>query len=449
MLTRLIFVCLIGSLHLMSQTIPNTNSEALKSSLNIPISIPLSSIDAILNKSIAGIIYQDTLYGDHNPDDFKCKVWKAGNIKLTGLSNYQYNIAVPLKVWVDKGYGAFGLMNYQQLTFQMVMNFKITIALNPNWTVSTKTEPNGYAWVQRPVLDFKVIQIPVSPIVEKILDMNYKDIASKIDDKIKSYINLKKEVMDAWNQMASPILLSDSFNTWLKITPLLIKAVPIVQSNNVIYTTIGFDILTKTIVGEVPQKDPLVNNIPNLTYISALDRDFQLQNIAHISYAQATKIARDQFNGDTMAFSDGKYKLIIDDVQISPHQKRFLIQADVRGSLNGSVFIEGDPYYDSISKSVKMQNIEFDLKTKNIFKKSLAWLFEGVIEKKIQQNFEIPTKELMETTLQSTNQALNKKNGMISTVGRLYSIEPTQLTLSEQYISIYLLLKGQLSIQTN
>jgi hypothetical protein len=107
-----------------------------------------------------------------------------------------------------------------------------------------------------------------------------------------------------------------------------------------------------------------------------------------------------------------------------------LIQADVRGSLNGSVFIEGDPYYDSISKSVKMQNIEFDLKTKNIFKKSLAWLFEGVIEKKIQQNFEIPTKELMETTLQSTNQALNKKNGMISTVGRLYSIKPTQLTLA-------------------
>jgi len=199
----------------------------------------------------------------------------------------------------------------------------------------------------------------------------------------------------------------------------------------------------------MPPKDPLVNNIPNLTYISALDRNFQLNNIAHITYPQATKIAREKFNGDTMEFSDGKYKLIIDDVQINQKQKRFLIQADVRGALKGSIFIEGDPYYDPASKSVKMQNIEFDLKTKNIFKKSMAWLFEGVIEKKIQQNFEIPTKELMDMTLTSTNQALNKKSGAITTVGRLFSIEPTQLSLSEQYISIYLLLKGQLMVQTN
>jgi hypothetical protein len=49
------------------------------------------------------------------------------------------------------------------------------------------------------------------------------------------------------------------------------------------------------------------------------------------------------------------------------------------------------------------------IKTKNLLQKTVAWLFEGKIERKIESNFEMEMKPYIEKSKKETLYALNKE----------------------------------------
>jgi hypothetical protein len=55
------------------------------------------------------------------------------------------------------------------------MSFNTTVNFKNNWTIITNTQPNGFRWVTKPVLDYGRIQIPITSIVEKSLKNNRKN----------------------------------------------------------------------------------------------------------------------------------------------------------------------------------------------------------------------------------------------------------------------------------
>jgi hypothetical protein len=89
----------------------------IKSSINIPIKIPLSAVSNTVNASVKNLIFEDNSYEDNDNDQFKVKVWKTKPIKILGGKNENLLIAVPLKIWAEKGIGTFGIYNYQNTTF--------------------------------------------------------------------------------------------------------------------------------------------------------------------------------------------------------------------------------------------------------------------------------------------------------------------------------------------
>lgn len=418
------------------------------SSLQFPFKLSIKKIEETTNQAIKGVIYKDSLYTDANNDQLKCTVWKDGEIRLSSVKNNVLKVDVPLKVWIEKGVGGLGVYSYKNTEFRLIMSFHLVYNISKDWKLTTKTLKNGYTWTQKPSLNFVSLHVPITPIVEKILDSKQGEYAHLIDEQIAINLNLKTQIIDVWNLMKEPQKVSEDYNTWLAIIPQNIEALPFTQDavniksafkvNIKVLSSIGFDSSLKT---------PIVKDIPPLSYKLFNYDSFSLYTLVTIPYLEATSIAKKKFSNQDFSFNEGKYKVTVNDIILYAINNKLVIETDLTGSFNGKVFIQGDIYYDGDKRLVKLRNLEFDMKTKNILHKAATWLFNGKIERNMEENFEMPVSELLDYCLSSTNLALNRNQNGFKMSGKVWQLSPMSLVCNEKNIILTLVAKGTLAVE--
>lgn len=418
------------------------------SSLQFPFKLSIKKLELTTNQAIKGIIYKDSLYTDDLNDQMKCTVWKDGEIRLSSVKNNVLKIDVPLKVWIEKGIGAFGAYTYKSSEFKLTMSFNLIYSVSNDWKLVTKTIKNGYTWTQKPSLNFVSLQLPITPIVEKILDKNQGDYAKLIDDQISKNLNLRDDMVKVWNQLKEPQKVSDSYNTWLAIIPQAILASPFTQDENYIKSSFHLKALVRSCIGsDSALKTPVTYQLPPLIYKNLTADSFKLYTMVTIPYSEASQIAKKKFVDQEFSFNNGKYNVNIHNIALYNNQGKLMIETDISGSFNGKTYIQGELYYQAERRSVRMRNLSFDIQTKNIFHKAASWLFNGKIEQSLEEKFEMPVGELLDYCSQSTDQALNRKQNGMRLSGKLSQLTPTHLSSKDSSILLILLATGQLAIE--
>lgn len=439
----LIFTLWVGILN-AQKTTPMEQFPKIKSTINIPIRIHLSEINRVINESVKGLIYEDNSYNNNNNDQSKVKVWKDGNIEILGGKKQNLIIKVPLKIWTKKGIGKFGVYTYQETTFKTEMFFSSKVELKNDWQISLTTIPKGFKWIQKPILDFGVVKIPVTSIVEKSLKEEQAKFCTTIDENADKELHFKKQASLAWNQFNEPILISEEYNTWLKITPLKLNVTPLIFYRNAIDFKIGLDVYSETFIGEKPTKS-IAKTIENLHFVPEIKDEFSLQTTANISYEEATRLAREMFLNEEYNLKGKKVK--ITDIQVSGEDEKIIITATTKGALNGISTISGTPVYDEEKKKIVLANSKFKLKTKNILHKALAFVFKRKIVKKIEDEYGIPTDELESEAKKSLMKNLNKEYYKgLKTIGKVTHLKPSNVVLNNIGITIVIDVKAKLNL---
>lgn len=422
-------------------------SIRLKSSINIPIKISYQKLETLVNNAIENQLFIDSSYLDNENDQFKCTVWKNGNIKISHVKNNVLKIDVPLKVWVNKGIGTLGVYNYQSTEFQLIMSFQLVYNITSDWKLRTKTLQNGYIWVQKPFLEIAKIKIPITNLVEKSLNEKQIFYASNIDLQMDKFIDLKSDVLAVWNKLKTPEKISEQYKTWLRFSPLSIECSPFIQDKSAIYSTIKLHVISETFMGDNPPLNQDTIDIPKMQVAQLKPSDFELYTTAHIPYTEATTICKQKFIGQFYEFKNGKYKIEIKDISLSTLNNKLLIDLDLFGSYTGKMQIHGTPYYNDSTKLVKLKNVEISLKTKNILIKLYDWIFNGKIEQSFEESFEIPTEENINYSKQCTNNSLNQlKNGM-KLSGQIIEMKPLEIKLFQDKLCLIILSKGYIKVE--
>lgn len=396
----------------------------------MPVTIPLSEISNMINGSVKELIFQDDSYTDNNNDQFKVKVWKTRPIRLVGGTNQNILIEVPLKIWAEKGIGTLGVYSYQNTTFETVMSFNTTLSFNNNWTISTNTQPNGFRWVTKPVLDYGKIQIPITSLVEKSLREQQGKFAKTIDQQMAAQLNFQQYAVMAWNVFSQPFNISEEYNTWLKISPVAVNITPLKFYGNEITTNIGMDIYSETFTGSKPASSQTIKSVSNFNVISLLPDKFLLQTTANVPFSEATNIARNMFMNKEYDVRGSKIK--IKDVRVYGADGRVIIEAETEGYVNGKAFISGIPVYDETKKKIVLSDTKFNLRTANILQKTATLLFKGKIVKMIQDEYGIPTQELELASRKSIEDAFNKEYYKgLKMNGKVFNLKPSRILLNE------------------
>lgn len=410
-------------------TMVHYNFPKVKSSITMPVTIPLAEISNLINASVKDLIYQDDSYTDNNNDQFKVKVWKTRPIRLVGGTSQNLLIEVPLKIWAEKGIGTLGIYTYQNTEFETVMSFSTKINFQNNWTVKTTTEPNGFRWVVKPVLDFGRIKIPITGLVEKSLIEQQQKFSKTIDQQLATQLNFQQYAVLAWNAFSNPFNISEEYNTWLKVTPIKVNITPLKFYGNQINTDLGIDVYSETFTGNKPSSSPLVKTAADFNFVPALTDKFLLQTTANIPFSEATEIARNMFLNKEYDLRGSSVK--IKDIKVYGVEDRVMIEAETEGYVKGKAFISGIPVYDEANKKIVLSNTKFNLKTANFLQKTATLLFKGRIVKMIEEEYGIPTQELENSSKKSIEEAFNKEyyKGLKMT-GKVFTLKPGQILMN-------------------
>lgn len=427
---------------------PAYNFPKIRSNITMPVTIPLAEISNMINASVKELVFQDDSYTDNNNDQFKVKVWKTRPIRLVGGTSQNILIEVPLKIWTEKGIGTLGVYSYQNTTFETVMSFNTTISFKNNWTITTNTQPNGFRWVTKPVLDYGKIQIPITSLVEKSLKEQQGKFAKTIDQQMATQLNFQQYAVMAWNVFSQPFNISEEYNTWLKISPIGVNMTPLKFYGNEITTNIGMDIYSETFTGSKPAASQPVQSAGNFNIVPTLADQFLLQTTANVPFSEATNIARNMFMNKEYDVRGSKVK--IKDIRVYGAEGRVIIEAETEGYVNGKAIISGIPVYDETKKKIVLSNTKFNLKTANILQKTATLLFKGKIVKMIEEEYGIPTQDLELASKKSIEEAFNKEYYKgLKMNGRVFSLKLGSVLLNNSGITAVIETKATLKLILN
>ena len=423
------------------------NFPKIKSSISMPVKIPLAEIGNLINSSVGSLVFEDNSFTDNNNDQFKVKVWKTRAIRLVGGTKQNLLIEVPLKIYAEKGIGTFGLYTYQNTTFETVMYFNTQLTFNNNWTMVTKTTPMGFKWVTKPVLDFGRIKVPITSLVESSLKEQQLEFSKKIDGMMATQLNFQQYAIMAWNQFSQPFNISEEYNTWLKITPISINITPLLFYGNQIEANIGIDTFSETFSGEKPASTSTIKTIANFNSVQNLPAKFLLQTTANIPFTEATAIAEKTFLGKEFDFREGKSKIKITAIKVSGENEKVLLEAKTEGTIEGVSYITGIPVYDPLKRKIVLSNTHFKLKTKNILQKTASLLFQRKIVKMIEDEYGIPTAELEDMSKKSIEETFNKEYYKgLKMQGKVFRLTPSKILLNPSGITAVIDTEAQLKL---
>lgn len=374
------------------------NYQPVPSTISLPVEMKVSSLETLINKQLTGLLYADTSLDNNGGDNLMVKAWKKENIKI-GFENGQFIYRVPLKLWIKAGWkiNQFGitLSDYRELNAEIALKFRSTVVVNKDWSVTTVTTSDGYEWLSKPTLKIGPVDLPITFIADMIIKYNTKTINSAIDTGLEQSLDLKTNARQAWIEMQKPMLLSQEYGVWLRVSPRAVSALPITGGKGIIKHTSSIQAVTECFTGKQPPSK--INPVlPELVTVSKLADDFLANVVSYIGYEYLDSMTRIMLVNTSYDF--GKKNITITGVSVYGNENKMIIATDVTGSITGKLYFAGFPEYRPADSSIILKDLQFSMQTKNVLLKSANWLANSGIEKLIAKNMFYPIgAELRET----------------------------------------------------
>ena len=411
--------------------------------VSMPLEISLKEIESQLNKSLSGLIYEDLVLED---DKTEMKIWKTAPIKLIEKEG-KIESVLPLKIWAKFKYGTdfMGLNDTREIELNGTITLLSDVKLS-NWKMNTTSSIVSFDWSESPTILVAGRKVPITYIINPTLSIFKSKMAKKIDDAIEKSCDFKPYVLNVLQTMSSPFQTSVEFETWFKLNPIEVYVTDAAVQKSKISMDLGLKCTMQTMVGQQPStsfnKDAVsfkpVTKVPEKTTAS----------IAAIStYESASRIITKNFQGKE--FASGSRKIVVQKVDLWAKDGRMIIALDMTGSLNGTIYLSGIPNYNTITKEIYFEQMDYVLNTKGLLTKTANWLLQGVILKKIQENCRYSIKENLEEGKKRLAPYLNNYSPMkgVFVNGILNDFEFEKVELTNDAIIAFITTSGKMNVK--
>ncbi len=417
--------------------------ETTTSFINMPIEIPLKEIEIQLNKSLNGLIYNDSILAD---DKTEMKIWKQAPIKLTEKDG-KIRSLIPLKIWAKFKYGTdfLGLNDTKEIN----LNGQITLlsdAKLSNWKLSTTSTIEDFEWKDSPSIVVAGKNVPITYIVNPTIRLFKAKIAKTIDDAINKTTDFKPQVLAVLEKISTPFKTSEVYETWFKVAPTELYVTDAILSKSKITMDMGLKCKMQTIVGQEPlntfKKEAIV-----LKPVAKMPNKIEATVAAVSTYESASRIITKNFQGKE--FASGSRKITVQKVDLWHKDGKMIIALSMTGSLDGTIYLSGIPNYNAVSKEIYFDQMDYVLNTKGILTKTANWLMQGYILNKIQESCRYSIKDNLEEGKKNMLPYLNNYSPMkgVFVNGNINDFIFDKVEVTDKAIIAFIKTSGQMSIK--
>jgi Domain of unknown function (DUF4403) len=412
------------------------------STVNIPIRLNAAEIERLLNTKLSGTIYEDNNLDD---DGLMMKATKTQNINIK-LDGFTMSYRVPLKLWVfKKVLGSKGI----EAEGEIALNFKTAVNVQPEWWMWTRTELVGQEWIRNMVVKTGLGNIDVKYIADIIIGRSKAMLTETLDKQITQSFQIRPQVEEAWNTMQKPISIASSYGTWwVKLTPQSIEMTPFTSSGDVLKANISVQSLAEVVAGSNGQTPTFRPNttLPQFKVGYNQGDSFAVNLTTDISFAEAEQIAKNIVVGQV--FNPGGKTIKVDNLQLFAQNDKMVINTKFTGDYNGSLYLIGTPKFDAKKNTIYLDNVDYDLQTKDFLLRSASWLFDKTIVKKMKESCVFPLDANVLAFKGMMNDMLKdyRMNPNVSIKGAVENIQVMDIQLLQDKIKIWVTSKGKLNL---
>ncbi|MDI1318212.1 DUF4403 family protein [Flavobacterium sp.] len=411
--------------------------------VNMPLEISLKEIEAQLNKTLNGEIYNDSNLED---DKTEMKITKTGPIRLIE-KNGKIQTILPLKIWSRFKYGTefMGMNDTREINLNGIITMTSEVKLS-NWKMSTISKIDNFEWSESPSISVAGKNVPITYIINPTLSIFKSKIAKKIDDAIESSCDFKPYVLDVLEKISVPFLTSEQYQTWFKLIPVEVYVTDAVLGKAKINMDLGLKCSMQTMVGLKP-KNTFDRKDIQFKAVTKIPEKLTA-NIAAIStYESASRIISSNFKGKE--FVSGSRKIVVQNVSLWQKDSKIIIALEMSGSINGTIYLSGIPNYNAITKEIYFDQMDYVLNTKGLLTRTANWLMQGVILKKIQENCRYSIKENLEEGKKSLLPYLNNYSPMkgVFVNGTTNDFEFEKIEVTNKALIAFITTTGKMNVR--
>lgn len=427
--------------------VPPKTSVVEYSVFNVPVEVPMAEVQRQVNAQVPAMIYDDNSLDNNGGDNLIAQVKKRAPI-FVNSTNGNLSFKIPLSIYVKAGWKTttlgITLAKYEDTNFDIDLNFTTTIGIDPAWVVNTRTLSNGYTWVSKPVIKLGGFEIPITTVVEKIIDSQLPGLTKMIDEEVKKNLDLKPMLSKTWAQIQNPIQVDEKLNAWLKIRPQEVIMTPLMTKGSNLKMSIGLKAQTESTVGSTPTMETPIK-LPALKTVASVNDKFQVSLMTLVGFNTLKQIATEQAVGKT--FTEGKKSVTITGMDIYGQDNKLVIAVDLTGSVSGKIYLMGKPNFDAATNQLYMDELDYNLETKNALLKTADWLAHGKFVNMMAPYFKVSVKQQIDDARKAIDQNLNKTvTKGVTLKGKLDQLKPGQLLVTEQGIQALITATGALNV---
>lgn len=353
----------------------------------VPISINVPTLEKRVNEAFTGLLYEDN---DLKDDGLELKAWKAKDFKFRMVDDTLI-YTVPIKIWANKEFDLGITTTVREINAEIEAEFATSMQLTPDWKIKSSTQLVNYKWTRRPTIKVLGQDVSVGFITDILIKRNKALITSQLDNAISENLQLPKYVEELWNDLHNPIPVSTyGYNAWISTQPDKISCTPIRGLNNKINTTVQIDTKVKVFVGKEPRKS-FQKFLPKLNIQEELGDSLDLRFLADLPYTMMDSIASSFLVGET--FGEGRKQIKVDSIAFYPGGDKLVIALQVSGFINGKLYLEGVPYFDSEKVEIRIRDVDYTVKSKNVLVKIVNLFYKKGMKRMIEEKMVISLKD--------------------------------------------------------
>ncbi len=349
-----------------------------------PITFRIRSLEDKINAALKPEIV--------NTDDIKgstvsLRVVRTGRVQLH-YANQRVTFSAPITVWLDNPLRLNKKKRATHPLCKLSVQFQSPLQVSSDWRLSTKVKFVNYTWLEKPKVRILGINIPVQRIAEKALDKRRNYIETTIDNAVHDELRLDKQVRPVWLDLQKPLLITKKPDTlWIVPTPFSVAVGDVTGTETTLTIPIRVAFYTSTHLG--PKPVVAVNRA-----LPAVRKDHHIRQVSDIHvlsllpYSDINRVL-------TKALENQEIKLIAGSLKVKKAsvygaQHALIIRTDVAGTVKGVLYFRGQPAYDTLSNTLLIRHIDFDVETEERLLQTADWLLHDRLKDTLQQVLHIP-----------------------------------------------------------
>ncbi|MGB4958589.1 MAG: DUF4403 family protein, partial [Saprospiraceae bacterium] len=309
--------------------------------------------------------------------------------------------------------------------------------IDTSWNVKTKTSLSYHRWIDKPKLMIGGVSLPIETIANLAISKSQSLIEDQIDASVNENFTLRQKMIETMKLFEQPMQMDPKVNAWLNITPEKFEINKVINSRFTAKGKIGIQ-GTSTFSTYKPSVSPNIA-LPKVYWNEEIPDSSVFRLITDIKMEDINPMLKQNLDGKT--FSTGDRSITLSNIITNCDYEYLRVITDVSGAVNGMLIIKGRPKYDAFNNGFYMDNIDIQLKTKNVIHKAAAWIAEGKIRSEMENNLKFSIDDTMKDVQKNIDTYLKDFN-------KMYDLE-MKIGLGKSDVETFQLKPGQIETLFN